>query len=174
MSTADVRLPSHHIKSSLSTLSLTHQGLLQCPTHRGRLHSQGELHHFSRNEDMLVFYLNLKSHTHSPADSQPLPADKTGPSNASTAIIIIGDIFGGGSQVLQVCHLFSLLNPSSAHQLTLVPPRALTFLPTAATPPTSMLSIIPTFCAASMPTMNGSPRVHPRTNQPEKDQTPIS
>lgn len=50
---------------------------------------------------MLVFYLNLKSHTHSPADSQPLPADKTGPSNASTAIIIIGDIFGGGSQVLQ-------------------------------------------------------------------------
>ena len=43
-----------------------------------------------------------QSHSHL---THSLALDKTGPSNASTAILVIGDIFGFGSQVLQARHL---------------------------------------------------------------------
>ena len=73
--------------------------MLQRSAGQSPVHAQRKRCGNPRNEHLYIILHLSQSHI---ASIDFSPADKTGSSKASTAILVVGDIFGTGSQVMQV------------------------------------------------------------------------
>ena len=142
--------------------------MLQRSAGQGPVHAQRKLRGNSRNEHLYIVLHLFQTHTASIDFSL---ADKTVPSKASTAILVVGDIFGTGSQVMQV-QLDSLrFIIKQKHcfvrkELSCSLYRGQTFLLTVVTRPISIKSSSQIFCVAIMPTIHGFRRIRLRRVKP--------
>ena len=73
--------------------------MLQRSTGQSPVHAQRKIQGSSRNEHLYIIIHLFQTHI---ASTDFSLADETGPSKSSSAILVVGDIFGTGSQVMQV------------------------------------------------------------------------